>query len=154
MTPPHQQKRKRCSTLIHRAPTLPWTQTPRWGMRVRMGHDGRLALEMWQKETDDGTHGNWEATMEEAKGLAYDDPQSDSDATIMGVSGSQGPELSLHDEPADSPPSTPRSSAPRWGHQWNTCCCWCPQSPVWTWSEPMFMRRSWQTFKLEAHIWA
>ena len=51
--------------------------------------------------------------MEEAKGLAYDDPWSDSNATIMGVDGSQGPELSLHDELAGSPPNTPRSLAPR-----------------------------------------
>ena len=31
---------------------------------------------------------NWEAVMEEAEGLAYDDPQSDSDATVTGVDGS------------------------------------------------------------------
>ena len=49
--------------------------------------------------------------MEEAEGLAYDDPRSDSDATVMGVDGSQGPELSLHDEATDSSPNTPRSSA-------------------------------------------
>ena len=49
--------------------------------------------------------------MEEAEGLAYDDPRSDSDATVMGAVGSQGPELSLHDEPADSPPNTSRSLA-------------------------------------------
>ena len=55
---------------------------------------------------------NWEAAMEEAEGLAYDDPQSDSTVTIMGVDGSQGPELSLCDEPADSPPNTLRSLAP------------------------------------------
>ena len=51
--------------------------------------------------------------MEEAKGLAYDDPRSDSNATIMGADGLQGPELSLHDKPTDSPPNTPRSLAPR-----------------------------------------
>ena len=50
--------------------------------------------------------------MREAEGLAYDDPWSDSDATIMGVDGLQGPELSLHDESTDSPHNTPRSSAP------------------------------------------
>ena len=55
---------------------------------------------------------NWEAVMEEAKGLAYDDPRSDSDATVMGADSLQGPELSLHDEATDSPPNTPRSSAP------------------------------------------
>ena len=55
---------------------------------------------------------NWEAIMEEAEGLAYDDLWSDSDATVMGVDGSQGPALSLHDEATDSPPHTPRSSAP------------------------------------------
>ena len=50
--------------------------------------------------------------MEEAKGLAYDDPWSDSDATVMGVDGPQGSELSLCDEPTDSPPNTPMSLAP------------------------------------------
>ena len=55
---------------------------------------------------------NWEATMEKAEGLAYDDPRSDSDATVMGADGSQGSELSLHDEATDSPHNTPRSSAP------------------------------------------
>ena len=42
---------------------------------------------------------NWEAVMEEAEGLAYDDPRSDSDATVIEADGSQGPELSLYDEP-------------------------------------------------------
>ena len=50
--------------------------------------------------------------MEEAEGLAYDDPQSDSNAMVMGVDGSQGPALSLHDESTNSPPHTPRSVAP------------------------------------------
>ena len=55
---------------------------------------------------------NWEATMEEAEVLPCDDPQSGSDAMVTGADGSQGPELSLCDEPTDSPPNTPRSSAP------------------------------------------
>ena len=55
---------------------------------------------------------NWKAMMEEAKGLAYDDPRLYSNATVMGVDGSQGPELSLHGEAANSPPNTPRSLAP------------------------------------------
>ena len=55
---------------------------------------------------------NWEAIMEEVEGLAFDDPHSDSDATVMGVDGLQGPELSSCDEPADSPPNTLRSLAP------------------------------------------
>ena len=47
-------------------------------------------------ETNTGTNRhqhpwNWEAVMEGSEGLAYDDPQS---ATITGVDGSQGPELS------------------------------------------------------------
>ena len=37
---------------------------------------------------------NWEAIMEEAEGLAYDDPQSDSNATVTGADGLQGPGLS------------------------------------------------------------
>ena len=55
---------------------------------------------------------NWEATMEEAEELAYDDPWSDSDAMVTGADGLQGPELSLHDKATNSPPNTPRSSAP------------------------------------------
>ena len=54
---PPQQKRKRHGTLVHRAPTLPQTQTLRWGMRVRMEWEGRLTLEMQRKETDGGTLG-------------------------------------------------------------------------------------------------
>ena len=38
---------------------------------------------------------NWEAIMEEAEGLAYDDLQSDSDTTVMGADGSQGPDIIL-----------------------------------------------------------
>ena len=53
----------------------------------------------------------WEAIMEEAEGLAYDDLQSDSNATVMGVDSLQGPALSLHDEDANSPPHTLRSLA-------------------------------------------
>ena len=55
---------------------------------------------------------NWKAMMEEAEGLAYDDPRSDSDAMVIGADGLQGPELSLHDKATDSPPNTPRSLAP------------------------------------------
>ena len=50
--------------------------------------------------------------MEEAEGLAYDDPRSDSDATGMGADGSQGPELSFCGKATDSPPNTLRSLAP------------------------------------------
>ena len=49
--------------------------------------------------------------MEEAKGLAYDDPQSDSDATVMGTDGSQEPALPLCDEATNSPPHILRSMA-------------------------------------------
>ena len=55
---------------------------------------------------------NWEAMMEESKGLAYNDPWSDFNATVMGADGSQGPELCSCDKPADSPPNIPRSLAP------------------------------------------
>ena len=50
--------------------------------------------------------------MEEAEELAYDDPQSDSNAMVMGADSLQEPELSLQDEAVDSPPNTSRSSAP------------------------------------------
>ena len=38
---------------------------------------------------------DWEAIMEGSEGLADDDPQSDSNATVMGADGLQGPALSL-----------------------------------------------------------
>ena len=44
--------------------------------------------------------------------VAYSDPHSDSDATIMGADGLQGPQLSSPDKPADSPPNTPWGLAP------------------------------------------
>ena len=47
---------------------------------------------------------DWEAIMEGSEGLAYDDPWSDSDATVMGADGPQGPALSLHDEAAHPTP--------------------------------------------------
>ena len=49
--------------------------------------------------------------MEGAEGLAYDDPQSDSDTTVMGVDDPQGPALSLHDEATNPPSHTPRHAA-------------------------------------------
>ena len=54
---------------------------------------------------------NWEAIMEESEGLAYNDPHSSSDATIMGVDRPPGSQLSSHDESANSPPNTLRGSA-------------------------------------------
>ena len=56
----------------------------------------------WQHPQD------WEAIMEGAERLAYDDLQLDSDATVMGVDGPQGPALSLHDEATNPLPHTPR----------------------------------------------
>ena len=55
---------------------------------------------------------NWEAIIEESEGLAYDDPCSSSDATIMGVDSPPGPQLSSRDESANSPPNTLRGLAP------------------------------------------
>ena len=69
---------------------------------------GDAAERDWQQHPQ-----NWEAIMEEAKGLTYDDPRSDSDAMVMGVDSLQGLGLSLCDEAADSLPNTPRSSALR-----------------------------------------
>ena len=50
--------------------------------------------------------------MEGSEGLAYDDPQSDSNAMVMGADSPQGPTLSLHDEAANPSPHTPRLVAP------------------------------------------
>ena len=55
---------------------------------------------------------NWEAVMEESEGLAYNDPHSSSDATVTGVDSLPGPQLSSHDESANSPPNTLGGSAP------------------------------------------
>ena len=52
--------------------------------------------------------------MEESKGLAYNDPQSGSDATVIEADSLPGSQLSPHDESADSLPDTLRGSAPRW----------------------------------------
>ena len=75
---------------------------------------------------------NWEAIMEESEGLAYDDPHSDSNATIMGVDSLQGPQLSSHDEPADSPPNTIMGFGPSLARVTNgahattdACSHWC-----------------------------
>ena len=46
--------------------------------------------------------------MQGSEGLAYDDLQSDSDATVIGVDSPQGPALSLHDEATNPQPHTPR----------------------------------------------
>ena len=100
---------------------------------------------------------NWEAIMEESERLAYDDPRSSSDATIMGVDSPPRPQLSSQDESENSLPNTPRPLAHR-GHPWNKCCHWCPKLPpqhlAWTQLWPMCCRLSWVTCKLEAHIWA
>ena len=50
--------------------------------------------------------------MEESEWLAYDNPCSGSNATVMGADSPSGPQLSLHDRSADSPPNTLRDSAP------------------------------------------
>ena len=55
---------------------------------------------------------NWEAIMEESEGLAYDDPHSSSDATIMGADSPPRPQLSSCDESANSLPNTLRGLAP------------------------------------------
>ena len=51
--------------------------------------------------------------MEESEGLAYDDPRSGSDATIMGADSPPRPQFYVHDESADSLPNTSRGLAPR-----------------------------------------
>ena len=56
---------------------------------------------------------NWESVMEESVGLAYDDPCSSSDTTIMGADSPSVPPLSSCDESAGSSPSKSRGSAPR-----------------------------------------
>ena len=76
------------------------------GVGGQTGSEDGVERNQWQHPQ------NWEAIMEEAEGLAYDDPWSDSDATVMGAGSSKGPELSLHDEAADSLPHTLRSLAP------------------------------------------
>ena len=55
---------------------------------------------------------NWESIMEESEGLAYNDPHSSSDTTVMGVDSPPVPPLSSHDESGNSPPTTSRGLAP------------------------------------------
>ena len=97
-----------------------------------------------EAKTDQWWHPrNWEGVMKEAEGLAYDDPRSDSNATIMGVDGLQGPELSLCDEPADSLPNTPRNLAPHsLGSPMEHMLPLVLQSLLWTRSKSMWPRRS------------
>ena len=56
---------------------------------------------------------NWESIMEESEELAYDDPHSSSDATIMGADSPSVPPLSSREESGNSPPTTARGPAPR-----------------------------------------
>ena len=51
----------------------------------------------WQCSQD------WEAVMEGSEGLAYDDPWSDSDATVMGADCPQGPVLLSHTQSCVTP---------------------------------------------------
>ena len=51
--------------------------------------------------------------MEESVGLAYNDPRSSSDITIMGADSPSVPPLSSHDKSGGSLPSRSRGSAPR-----------------------------------------
>ena len=55
---------------------------------------------------------DWEAIMEGAEGLAYDDPPSDSNAMVMAVDSLQGPAFSLHDEAANPHASHPEACGP------------------------------------------
>ena len=55
----------------------------------------------------------WESVMEESEGLAYHDPCSSSDTTVMGADSPSVPPLSSHDESGGFPPTTMRGSAPR-----------------------------------------
>ena len=98
---------------------------------------------------------DWEAIMEGAEGLAYDDLRSDTDATVTGADGPQGPVLSLHDKATNPPPHSLRHAAHVcWGHQWTICCCWRWQSPAEMPSRCMWMRLSWTISEPEAHRWA
>ena len=90
--------------------------------------------------------------MEEAEGLAYDDPQSDSDAMVMGAD-------SLHYPCMTRPPNphlTPQGMQPHicWGRRRTICCHWRQQSPAEMLSRCMSMRWSWTTSEPEAHGWA
>ena len=124
--------------------TNPPTDTdPEAGDESEDGAGGQTSPEVAVERTKHWCPWNWEATVEEAEGLAYDDPWSDSDTTVMGVDCSQGPELSLHDEPTGSH-LTPQGVWPHTcqGHQWSTCCHWSPQLPVGMWSRYTLMMRS------------
>ena len=54
---------------------------------------------------------NWESIMEESEGLAYDNPRSSSDATVMETDSPPVPPSSSCDKSGNSPPTTLRGSA-------------------------------------------
>ena len=147
MTPPHHSDTQSTNP--------PMDTDPEPGDESEDGAGGQTDSEDAAEENRWWHPWNWEAIMEEAEGLAYDDLWSDSDAMVMGVDGSQGPALSLHDEAANSPPHTPRHAACICqGRQWTICHCWRQQSPAETPLRCMSMRRSWTTSEPEAHRWA
>ena len=81
----------------------PTTDTEEWGEE---SEDGAR-----QTDLEEGVEPNrqqhlqdWEAVMEGSQGLACDDPQSDSDATVTGVNCPRGPASSPHTRS----PATPR----------------------------------------------
>ena len=81
-------------------------------IRSEEGADGQKSPGE-EVETNTHTNGCWysqncEAVMEELEGLAYNNPHSSSDATIMGVDSPPGLQLSSCDESTDSPPNTLR----------------------------------------------
>ena len=78
----------------HHEPQITDTE-PKWGEesedRARQtDHEEEAEPNRWQHLWD------WEAVMEGSEGLAYNDPHLDSNATMMGVEGLQGPALSPH----------------------------------------------------------
>ena len=95
-------------------PDAPSTDEEEVGNEGKEGADGQMSPGD-EAETDTCTDHcwcpqNWEVIMEESEGLAYNDPHSDYNTTVMGADGLEGPQLSC-DEPTDSPPNTLRGLA-------------------------------------------
>ena len=55
---------------------------------------------------------NWESIMEESEGLAFDNPRSGSDTTVMRADSPSVPQFSPRDKLVESPPTRLRGSAP------------------------------------------
>ena len=138
--------------LIHRALTLPRTQTPSRGMRVRTGREVRLTRKMQQRETNGSTLGIGKPSWRRPR----DWPMMTHSQTPMLQSWGRMACKGLHYPCMTRLPTPHLTPQGVWacicrGHQWTTCHNWRQQLPVQTLLRCMSMRQSWTTSEPEAH---